>query len=238
MAYSDKVIDHYENPRNVGSFAKGDEQVGTGMVGAPACGDVMKLQIRVNDHGVIEDAKFKTYGCGSAIASSSLVTEWVKGKTLDQALEIKNSQIAQELSLPPVKIHCSILAEDAIKAAVKDYKISIPLNKTAMSITLTEKAANHVNRSLQKRGKGCGLRLGVRTTGCSGLAYQLEYVDEAAPEDQVFESHGIKIFVDPKSLTYIDGTELDFVREGLNEGFKFQNPNVKDECGCGESFRV
>ncbi len=127
MAYSDKVIDHYENPRNVGSFAKGDEQVGTGMVGAPACGDVMKLQIRVNDHGVIEDAKFKTYGCGSAIASSSLVTEWVKGKTLDQALEIKNSQIAQELSLPPVKIHCSILAEDAIKAAVKDYKDKNPV---------------------------------------------------------------------------------------------------------------
>ena len=122
MAYSDKVIDHYENPRNVGSFAKGDEQIGTGMVGAPACGDVMKLQIRVNDQGVIEDAKFKTYGCGSAIASSSLVTEWVKGKTLDQALEIKNSQIAQELSLPPVNIHCSILAEDAIKAAVKDYQ--------------------------------------------------------------------------------------------------------------------
>ena len=107
-----------------------------------------------------------------------------------------------------------------------------------MSITLTEKAASHVNRSLQKRGKGCGLRLGVRTTGCSGLAYQLEYVDEAVVEDQVFESHGIKIFVDPKSLAYIDGTELDFVREGLNEGFKFQNPNVKDECGCGESFRV
>jgi iron-sulfur cluster assembly protein len=107
-----------------------------------------------------------------------------------------------------------------------------------MSITLTEKAATHVNRSLQKRGKGCGLRLGVRTTGCSGLAYQLEYVDEAVVEDQVFESHGIKIFVDPKSLAYIDGTELDFVREGLNEGFKFQNPNVKDECGCGESFRV
>ena len=122
MAYSDKVIDHYENPRNVGSFAKGDEQVGTGMVGAPACGDVMKLQIRVNDQGVIEDAKFKTYGCGSAIASSSLVTEWVKGKTLDQALEIKNAQIAEELALPPVKIHCSILAEDAIKAAVQDYK--------------------------------------------------------------------------------------------------------------------
>ena len=121
MAYSDKVIDHYENPRNVGSFAKTDDNVGTGMVGAPACGDVMKLQIRVNEQGIIEDAKFKTYGCGSAIASSSLVTEWVKGKTLDQALEIKNSLIAEELALPPVKIHCSILAEDAIKAAVQDY---------------------------------------------------------------------------------------------------------------------
>ena len=123
MAYSDKVIDHYENPRNVGSFDKGDASVGTGMVGAPACGDVMKLQIKVNpDTGVIEDARFKTYGGGSAIASSSLVTEWVKGKTLDEATQIKNSAIAQELALPPVKIHCSILAEDAIKAAVNDYK--------------------------------------------------------------------------------------------------------------------
>ncbi len=122
MAYSEKVLDHYENPRNVGTFDKGDDQVGTGMVGAPACGDVMKLQIRVNDAGIIEDARFKTYGCGSAIASSSLVTEWVKGKTLEQALTIRNTQIAEELALPPVKIHCSILAEDAIKAAVKDYK--------------------------------------------------------------------------------------------------------------------
>jgi nitrogen fixation NifU-like protein len=122
MAYSDKVMDHYENPRNVGAFEKGDDSVGTGMVGAPACGDVMKLQIKVNADGVIEDAKFKTYGCGSAIASSSLVTEWVKGKTLDEAMAIKNTAIAEELALPPVKIHCSILAEDAIKAAVSDYK--------------------------------------------------------------------------------------------------------------------
>ena len=122
MAYSEKVLDHYENPRNVGSFNKEEKNVGTGMVGAPACGDVMKLQIKVGDNGVIEDAKFKTYGCGSAIASSSLVTEWVKGKTLDQALDIKNTAIAEELALPPVKIHCSILAEDAIKAAVEDYK--------------------------------------------------------------------------------------------------------------------
>lgn len=122
MAYSDKVLDHYENPRNVGSLDKNDPSVGTGMVGAPACGDVMKLQIKINDQGIIEDAKFKTYGCGSAIASSSLVTELIKGKSLDQAMEIKNSDIAQELALPPVKIHCSVLAEDAIRAAVADLK--------------------------------------------------------------------------------------------------------------------
>jgi nitrogen fixation NifU-like protein len=122
MSYSNKVMDHYENPRNVGGFDKNEEGIATGMVGAPACGDVMKLQIKVNKDGVIEDARFKTYGCGSAIASSSLVTEWVKGKTLDQALEIKNTQIAEELALPPVKIHCSVLAEDAIKAAVADYR--------------------------------------------------------------------------------------------------------------------
>jgi len=121
MAYSDKVLDHYENPRNVGSFDKEDQSVGTGMVGAPACGDVMRLQIKVNEQGVIEDARFKTYGCGSAIASSSLLTEWVKGKTLEQAQQIKNSEIAEELALPPVKVHCSVLAEDAIKAAIKDY---------------------------------------------------------------------------------------------------------------------
>src|SRR5919204_3947204 len=133
MAYSDKVIDHYENPRNVGSFEKSDQSIGTGMVGAPACGDVMKLQIKVGADGRIEDARFKTYGCGSAIASSSLVTEWVKGKTLDEAATIKNTEIAQELSLPPVKIHCSILAEDAIKAAVADYK-----KKHGLESTLSE----------------------------------------------------------------------------------------------------
>ena len=136
MAYSEKVLDHYENPRNVGSFAKDEAGVGTGMVGAPACGDVMKLQIRVNEEGVIEDARFKTYGCGSAIASSSLVTEWVKGKTLDQAENIRNTQIAEELALPPVKIHCSILAEDAIKAAIADYR-----KKNGMSEAVETKAA-------------------------------------------------------------------------------------------------
>lgn len=133
MAYSEKVIDHYENPRNVGSMNKDDADVGTGMVGAPACGDVMRLQIKVNAQGVIEDAKFKTYGCGSAIASSSLLTEWVKGKTLDEAAQIKNTQIAEELELPPVKIHCSVLAEDAIKAAITDYKTKQGTQDTAKS---------------------------------------------------------------------------------------------------------
>jgi len=123
MAYSDKLLDHYENPRNVGSLNKDEGDIGTGLVGAPACGDVMKLQIKVDENGIIEDAKFKTFGCGSAIASSSLVTEWVKGKTVNEASEIKNTDIAQELALPPVKIHCSILAEDAIKAAISDYKL-------------------------------------------------------------------------------------------------------------------
>ena len=135
MAYSEKVVEHYENPRNVGSFEKGDDSVGTGMVGAPACGDVMKLQIKVNrETGLIEDARFKTYGCGSAIASSSLVTEWVKGKSLDEALTIKNTHIAKELALPPVKIHCSILAEDAIKAAVEDYKAKHVVQAAAAAV--------------------------------------------------------------------------------------------------------
>ena len=143
MAYSEKVVDHYENPRNVGSFEKGDDSVGTGMVGAPACGDVMKLQIKVNPlTGVIEDARFKTYGCGSAIASSSLVTEWVKGKTLDQAASIQNSAIAEELALPPVKIHCSILAEDAIKAAVNDYRaknpVTLPMAQASRAVPVAE----------------------------------------------------------------------------------------------------
>ena len=131
MAYSEKVLDHYENPRNVGSFDKDDEQVGTGMVGAPACGDVMKLQIKVSDSGIIEDARFKTYGCGSAIASSSLLTEWVKGKSLGEAREIKNTDIAEELALPPVKIHCSVLAEDAIKAAIDNYHAKQPAEQLA-----------------------------------------------------------------------------------------------------------
>ena len=156
MAYSDKVVDHYENPRNVGSLDRNDHSVGTGMVGAPACGDVMKLQIRVGAGGVIEDAKFKTYGCGSAIASSSLVTEWVKGKTVDEAMQIRNSQIAQELALPPVKIHCSILAEDAIKAAVKDYKAKHGLEEPASGSAAATPAADRTGATPGSAGAAGG----------------------------------------------------------------------------------
>jgi iron-sulfur cluster assembly protein len=211
MAYSDKVIDHYENPRNVGSFDKGDDTVGTGMVGAPACGDVMKLQIKVNpDTGVIEAAQEQRdrAGAGAAAREDPLLHP---GRRRDQGRR-------QRLQGQARRGHGSRL-------------------KT-MAITLTEAAARHVNRYLSRRGKGLGVRLGVKTTGCSGLAYKLEYVDEAAPEDIVFENHGVKVLIDPKSLAYIDGTELDFVREGLNEGFRFNNPNERDRCGCGESFRV
>lgn len=152
MAYSEKVIDHYENPRNVGSMDKNDESVGTGLVGAPACGDVMKLQIKVGANGIIEDAKFKTFGCGSAIASSSLITEWVKGKSVDEAATIKNTEIAQHLSLPPVKIHCSVLAEDAIKAAVADYKAKANPRRLATSAGLSGSGSVDDQTPQQVRG--------------------------------------------------------------------------------------
>jgi nitrogen fixation NifU-like protein len=152
MAYSDKLIDHYENPRNVGSLDKNDPDVGTGLVGAPACGDVMKLQIRVSDEGVIEDARFKTFGCGSAIASSSLVTEWVKGKTVEQALTIKNTDVAQELSLPPVKIHCSVLAEDAIKAAVSDWQKKRGVEPSVKASTVKGDRSELVEKGVLKSG--------------------------------------------------------------------------------------
>ncbi len=152
MSYSEKLIDHYENPRNVGSLDKADPDVGTGLVGAPACGDVMKLQIKVNDHGIIEDAKFKTFGCGSAIASSSLVTEWVKGKTVEEALTIKNTDVANELHLPPVKVHCSVLAEDAIKAAVADYQKKRGLAATARPNTVQGDRAALMAKGVLKSG--------------------------------------------------------------------------------------
>ena len=237
MAYSDKVLDHYENPRNVGSFDKGDDSVGTGMVGAPACGDVMKLQIKVNKDGIIEDARFKTYGCGSAIASSSLVTEWVKGKKLDEAAGIKNTQIAAELSLPPVKIHCSILAEDAIKAAVEDYKKKTPVTHGRHAHRKSRDARPELPRQArQGRGAAPGRAhhrlLRAWPTSSSTPTRSTRTTSQ-------FESHGVKVVIDPKSLPLPGRHPARLCpREGLNEGFKFNNPNVKDECGCGESFNV
>src|SRR5881296_3710297 len=227
MAYSEKVVDHYNNPRNVGSFPKDTLGVGTGLVGAPECGDVMKLQIKVNvQTGVIEDAKFKTFGCGSAIASSSLATEWLKGKTVDEAAKIKNTDIVNELKLPPVKIHCSVLAEDAIKAALADYREK------------TETADKQVKelKQAQNLPETVFLRMGVKGGGCSGMSYALEFDSEIGPHDKQLEIDGIKVVVDKKSYLYLNGTTLDYVRQGLTGGFTFVNPNAKSSCGCGTSF--
>jgi nitrogen fixation NifU-like protein len=186
MAYSDKVLDHYENPRNVGAFGKEDDGVGTGMVGAPACGDVMKLQIKVNKDGVIEDAKFKTYGCGSAIASSRWSPSGSRARRSTRRWRSRTPQIAEELALPPVKIHCSILAEDAIKAAVADYKkkhgrlIGQARNST-MAVTLSDKAAKHVDRTSSPSAARASACASACAPGCSGMAYKLEFADEVRP---------------------------------------------------------
>jgi nitrogen fixation protein NifU and related proteins len=219
MAYSNKVIDHYENPRNVGSLPKDDANVGTGLVGAPECGDVMKLQVKVNpDTGVIDDAKFKTFGCGSAIASSSLATEWLKGKTVDQALAIKNTDIVAELSLPPVKIHCSVLAEDAIKAAIADYKkkqeeasarrrrarpAAQPRPRSPRGarpmIQITRRRREDPSLMAKQGITEGGLRVGVKGGGCSGLSYTFAWERKPRLGDEVFEGHGAKIFVDGRA---------------------------------------
>ena len=229
MAYSDKVVDHFNNPRNVGSLPKQDPTVGTGLVGAPECGDVMKLQVKVNpETGVIDEAKFKTFGCGSAIASSSLATEWLKGKTVDEALAIKNTDIVAELALPPVKIHCSVLAEDAIKAAIADYKQKQQAGAAAM-IAITEQAAAHIQKLMTKQGltEG-GLRVGIKGGGCSGLSYTFSWEKEARLGDEVFDGPGgTKIFVDKKSLIYLNGTTLDYDSALMGKGLHFINPNAK-----------
>src|SRR6266496_321004 len=210
MAYSEKVLVHYNNPQNVGTLDKSKTNVGTGLVGAPECGDVMRLQIEVDEvTGMIKDAKFKTFGCGSAIASSSLATEWLKGRTVDEAYKIKNTDIVQELNLPPVKIHCSVLAEDAIKAA---------------------------KRLQEVQGLGnAALRLGVKGGGCSGLSYTVNFDTEMGPYDQSYEIDGIRIIVDMKSAIYLQGTQLDYQKDLVSGQFKFSNPNAAKSCGCGES---
>ncbi|KAF4516040.1 hypothetical protein B566_EDAN000277 [Ephemera danica] len=247
MAYSDKVVDHFNNPRNMGSFKKDEDGVGTGMVGAPECGDVMKLQIKVQNDTIV-DAKFKTFGCGSAIASSSLATEWLKGKTIEEAQKIKNTDIVQELNLPPVKIHCSVLAEDAIKAALADYqkKADTKRERTmdttntetqAPVISLTDAAIKEVKRLINVQGiEEGGLRLGVKGGGCSGLSYTINFDEKIGQYDQVYDFDGVKIIVDAKSAIYLQGTQLDYHKDLMGGNFKFVNPNANKTCGCGESF--
>ena len=260
MSYSDKVIDHYNHPRNVGSMDKSSTDVGTGLVGAPECGDVMKLQIKVNrETNIIEEAKFKTFGCGSAIASSSLATEWVKGKTVDEALSIKNMDIVKELSLPPVKIHCSVLAEDAIRAAIGDWKKKQESSKpvsveaqymttateqttpqaTAKGIQVTEKALAKVRSAMAKEGispEQGGLRLGVQGGGCSGLSYNIRFDTQPRERDRIFQFDDVRVFVDPKSFIYLHGMILDYQETLMQQGFVFVNPQATKSCGCGTSF--
>ena len=253
MAYSEKVIDHYENPRNVGTLDKNDPSVGTGLVGAPACGDVMKLQIKISDEGIIEDAKFKTFGCGSAIASSSLVTEWVKGMTIDQAMEIKNTQIAEELSLPPVKIHCSVLAEDAIKAAIADYKAKRAAEgrpgrqgpkarrgRAAMAVGVSRAAPSP--RSGRRSEHACHQAQGPARRHSRrrlhGLFVPVRVVrQEPRPEDKVlsFEDGNVQRLHRSEELPVPGRLDAGLLDVLVGRGFKFENPNVKGSCGCGES---
>jgi nitrogen fixation NifU-like protein len=258
MAYKAKVLDHYNNPRNVGAFDKKDENVGTGMVGAPACGDVMKLQIKVKD-GVIEDAKFKTFGCASAIASSSLATEWLKGKSLDEAMTIKNRDIANELELPPVKFHCSVLAEDAIKTAIADYKskndnkdnliekVKIVIEHAEnQGVLITERALNKISEILYGEDIKIAIRFIAKDGGCSGKKYAIE-LDENIDHGHlnlgwkiVVNYNGniiVKhILIDKNSLDLLKNTEIDHEKNELGEKFVFKNPNATGHCGCGKSF--
>ena len=243
MAYSDKVIDHYENPRNVGSFDKDDDAVGTGMVGAPACGDVMKLQIKVGADGLIEDASSRPTAAARRSPRARSSPSGSRARRSTRRLTIKNTQIAEELALPPVKIHCSILAEDAIKAAVADYKKKHGAPKQRRRWLDGDHADRERGHATSSATSPSAARASACAWACAPPAARAwptssSSPTSSSPEDLAFESHGVKVLVDPKSLPYIDGTELDFAREGLNEGFKFNNPNVKDECGCGESFNV
>ena len=254
MAYSDKVLDHYNNPRNVGSMDKNDPNVGTGMVGAPECGDVMKLQVKVNpETGVIEDAKFKTFGCGSAIASSSLATEWLRGKTVDEALAIKNTDIVNELSLPPVKIHCSVLAEDAIKAAIDDYKkkaathdvprtgavsVSDAVDKPGEKmVTVTPKAVQKIREAFAREGVDGRAAPGRAGRRLLRLELSVQVRSQAARHRQGARISTMSdVFIDPKSLVFLDGMTLDWKDSLIHSGFVFENPHAKKSCGCGTSF--
>jgi nitrogen fixation NifU-like protein len=251
MAYNELIIKHYENPSNVGSFNKDEENIGTALKGAPSCGDVIKFQIKVKELNekslndcesedellIIEDAKFKTFGCGSAIASSSLLTEMVKGKSFKEALNIKNSDIARDLSLPPVKWHCSVLAESAIKGAIEDFKQKKMNNK--FDIKITDAALNQVQKILNDNKDMKYLRFLVKKGGCSGKKYSIE-LDKTFEHDskhmKLKNSLDLNILIDFDSLEFLKNMEIDFKENALESKFIFNNPNAENACGCGESF--
>lgn len=242
MAYKEKVLDHYENPRNVGSLNKADKNVGTGLVGAPSCGDVMKLQIKIDEidgNQVITDAKFKTFGCGSAIASSSYVTEIVKNKTIEEVLKIKNSDIAQELDLPPVKWHCSVLAEDAIKAAINDYQTK-QNSSDNLNITITNSAINHIKTILNNNPDKFGIVFSAQNGGCSGKKYKIDLITQTNDMNNQYtkinNSANINVYVNNNSIDIFKNSEIDFIENNLESKFIFNNPNAQGTCGCGESF--
>ena len=250
MEYGERIIDHYENPRHMGSLDKNSLDVGTGIVGAPACGDVMKLQIKVNEQGIIEDAKFKVFGCGSAIASSSVVADWIIGKTLEEAKTIRNSDIATYLDLPRIKVHCSVLAENVIKAAIADYYSKQDQNKADIKyvpqpmLTITPNAIRHIKNMLaQRQPKSLGIRVGiVRQEECkscaSGLTYIITYVDITNSKDEVINIEGIDFYIDSKIISIIFGTKIDYKDDNLQGEFIFTNPRERKRCGCGRSFEL
>ena len=236
MGYSEKIIDHYENPKNVGALDINDENVGTALVGAPSCGDVMKLQVKFGEDGKISETKFKTFGCASVIASSSVATECLKGKTQEEALSIKNTDIVKELSLPPVKIHCSVLAEDAIKAAIGDYN-----NKKKLKlypVTIKDAALERV-KCLMENDCAHAIRFSVKSGGCSGNKYSI-CLDEAFNLNDghmmIPNKYRLNILIDGSSVETFKNCEIDYIKNDIEEKFIFNNPNAQNSCGCGVSF--
>lgn len=242
MKYDEKVVDHYENPRNVGVLDAAAKNVGTGVVGSPACGDVIKLQILVDEDDRIQEARFKTFGCGSAIAVSSLLTESIKGKTLEEAQKVRNSDLSEALQLPDIKRHCSVLAEEVLSAAIQDFRKKQTEEKAGVvpaDLTLTPRAIEKARFfCTRETPPAAGLRVSVVRRGCAGLSYVLDCAKQRDAEEVTIDAGGVLLFVDPLVMPFLQGTQIDYVEENLKAGFVFNNPNACAQCSCGQSFRT
>jgi nitrogen fixation NifU-like protein len=240
MEYSKEVMERYNNPKNVGALDDNDKNVGTSVVGAPACGDVIKFQMKVDENGKISEAKFKAFGCGAAIASSALITEWVRGKSLEEAEGIKNREVAEYLSLPPVKCHCSVLAEEAVRKAIKNYQgknKKIEVEKMEKVVNFTDRAMVYMKKAVEE--EGClGIRINAVIGGCHGMTYELNFVKEAEPDDLVLQENDLTVYVAPSAVIFISGMTVDYVNSPMGGKIVFENPNAKSQCGCGKSFCV